>query len=106
MTKTHSDLDFIRDMLLAALDERRDDIVGDLFKMYEQARTESRPTIPAGNINIDTVTKPDGSQYNFTLSSDYIPAAPASINLGNSLNNNDVISFGDYTRTDKEFLVE
>jgi hypothetical protein len=30
------------------------------------------------------------------LSSDYIPAAPASINLGNSLSGQDVISFGDY----------
>jgi|14_taG_2_1085336.scaffolds.fasta_scaffold09119_2 hypothetical protein len=101
MTKTHSDLDFIRDMLLAALDERRDNIVGDLFKMYEQARIESRPTIPTGNINIDTLTKPDGTEYNFTLQSDYL----GDVKIGNSLNN-DVISFGDYTSTDKEFLVE
>ena len=98
MTKTHSDLDFIRDMLLAALDERRDNIVGDLFKMYEQARIESRPTIPTGNINIDTLTKPDGTEYNFTLSSDFL-SEMGDVTIGNfnpssAALNNDVISFG------------
>jgi hypothetical protein len=80
-------------MLIMALNEKRDDIVGDLFKMYEQV--QNRPTIPAGNINIDTFTKPDGTEYNFTLSSDYVSE------LGDiTINplNNDVISFGDYVK--------
>lgn len=89
MSNSRNDLDFIRDMLIMALNEKRDDIVGDLFKMYEQV--QNRPTIPTGNINIDTLTKPDGTEYNFTLSSDYI----SDVTIGNSLNN-DVISFGDY----------
>jgi hypothetical protein len=94
MSNSRNDLDFIRDMLIMALNEKRDDIVGDLFKMYEQV--QNRPTIPTGNIDIDKLVTDMGSEYNFNLSSDYIPAAPASINLGNSLSGQDVISFGDY----------
>lgn len=85
-----SDLDFIRDMLIAALDEKRDSIVGDLFKLYEQV--QNRPTIPTGNINIDTFTRPDGTEYNFSLTSDFIPEGNIAINSFG----NDVISFGDY----------
>lgn len=90
MSNSKTDLDFIRDMLVVALNEKRDIIVGDLFKMYEQV--QNRPTIPTGNINIDTITKPDGTEYNFSLSSDYL----GDITIDNALNN-DVISFGDYT---------
>jgi hypothetical protein len=94
MSNSRNDLDFIRDMLIMALNEKRDDIVGDLFKMYDQV--QNRPTIPTGNIDIDKLVTDMGSEYNFNLNSDYIPAAPASINLGNSLSGQDVISFGDY----------
>ena len=66
MSNSRTDLDFIRDMLVTALYEKRDAIVGDLFKMYEQV--QNRPT----NINIDTLTKPDETEYNFTLSSNYL----------------------------------
>jgi len=102
MPKQNSDLDFIRDMLLAALDERRDDIVGDLFKMYEQVR--NRPTIPAGNIDIDKMVSDLGTdtKYNFTLSSDYLDvsgfgsnAAAGSVNIPGAMSD-DVISFGEY----------
>lgn len=84
-----SDLDFVRDVLIDALDQKREDLVARLFKLYEELRAPE-PTIPGvGNINIDTITKPDGTEYNFSLSSDY---------LGNSMSsmNDDVISFGDY----------
>ena len=92
-----SDLDFIREMLVTALNEKRDSIIGDLFKMYEEV--QNRPTIPAGNIDLSTL----GTDYNFNLSSDYLDvsgfgnnAAAGAVDLGNSLAGQDVISFGDY----------
>jgi hypothetical protein len=94
MSNSRNDLDFIRDMLIMALNEKRDDIVGDLFKMYEQV--QNRPTIPTGDINIDTVTRPDGTEYNFSLKSDYLSEV-GDITIGNSLSD-DVISFGDYVK--------
>ena len=84
-----SDLDFIRDMLVSALNEKRDSIVGDLFKLYEEV--QNRPTIP-GTIDFSSL----GSDYNFNLSSDYMPQAGGPVDLGNSLAGQDVISFGDY----------
>ena len=86
-----SDLDFIRDMLVAALNEKRDSIIGDLFKMYEEV--QNRPTIPDGNINIDNLLS--NTDYNFSLSSDYMPQAAGAVDLGGSFGE-DVISFGDY----------
>ena len=86
-----SDLDFIRDMLVAALNEKRDSIIGDLFKLYEEV--QNRPTIPDGNINIDKILTDAGTEYNFSLSSDYMPQAAGSVDLGLG---EDVISFGDY----------
>jgi hypothetical protein len=96
MSNSRNDLDFIRDMLIMALSEKRDDIVGDLFKMYEQV--QNRPTIPTGNINIDSFTKPDGTEYNFTLSSEFL-SEMGDVTIGNfnpssAALNNDVISFG------------
>ena len=93
MSNSRNDLDFIRDMLIMALNEKRDDIVGDLFKMYEQV--QNRPTIPDGNINIDKLVTDMGDEYNFNLSSDFLSAA-GDVTI-NPLNN-DVISFGDYSK--------
>jgi hypothetical protein len=87
-----SDLDFIRDTLVAALNEKRDSIIGDLFKMYEEV--QNRPTIPDGNINIDKILTDAGTEYNFSLSSDYMPQAAGAVDLGGW--GDDVISFGDY----------
>ena len=86
-----SDLDFIRDMLVAALNEKRDSIIGDLFKMYEEV--QNRPTIPDTS-TIDNLLS--NTDYNFSLSSDYMPQAAGAVDLGNSLAGQDVISFGDY----------
>jgi len=91
-----SDLDFIRDTLVTALNEKRDGIIGDLFKLYEEV--QNRPTIPYGNINItkDKVVV-DGinyDQYNFNLTSEYVPVAAGDIAIGGF--SDDVISFGDY----------
>ena len=91
-----SDLDFIRDTLVTALNEKRDGIIGDLFKLYEEV--QNRPTIPSGNINItkDKVVV-DGinyDQYNFNLTSEYVPAAAGDVAIGGF--GNDIISFGDY----------
>ena len=89
-----SDLDFIRDTLVAALNEKRDSIIGDLFKLYEEV--QNRPTIPnlEGNINL--------SDYNFNLSSDYLNpkiefdgVAAGPVNIPGAFGE-DVISFGDY----------
>jgi len=96
MSNSHTDLDFIRDMLVMALNEKRDDIVSDLFKMYE--KYQNPPTIPTGDIDIDSFTKPDGTEYNFTLTSDCL-SEMGDFAVGNSLNN-DVISFGDYKPRD------
>jgi len=88
-----SDLDFLRDMLVSALHEKRDGIIGDLFKMYEEVR--NRPTIPAGNINIDKIVSDMGTEYNFNLTSDYMPQAAGDVIVGDGIGA-DVISFGDY----------
>ena len=95
-----SDLDFIREMLVTALNEKRDSIIGDLFKMYEEV--QNRPTIPDTS-TIDKILSDTGSEYNFSLSSDYLDvsglgnnAAAGAVDLGNSLAGQDVISFGDY----------
>ena len=88
-----SDLDFIRDMLVAALNEKRDSIIGDLFKLYEEV--QNRPTIPDGNINIDDLLS--NTDYNFSLSSDYMPQAAGAVDLNiPGAYGDDVISFGDY----------
>ena len=88
-----SDLDFIRDMLVSALNEKRDSIVGDLFKLYEEI--QNRPTIPDGNINIDNLL--NNTDYNFSLSSDYMPQAAGAVDLNiPGAYGDDVISFGDY----------
>ena len=88
-----SDLDFIRDMLVAALNEKRDSIIGDLFKLYEEV--QNRPTIPDGNINIDNLL--NNTDYNFSLSSDYMPQAAGAVDLNiPGAYGDDVISFGDY----------
>ena len=89
-----SDLDFIRDMLVAALNEKRDSIVGDLFKLYEEV--QNRPTIPAGNINIDKLVTDMGTEYNFSLSSDYLTPAAGAVDFDGVGLADDVISFGDY----------
>ena len=91
-----SDLDFVRDVLIDALDQKREDLVPRIFKLYEELRAPA-PTIPAGNINIDTLSTPDGTEYNFSLTSDYLGdgiGAAASVDLSGV--GNDVISFGDY----------
>ena len=87
-----SDLDFIRDMLVAALNEKRDSIIGDLFKLYEEV--QNRPTIPDTS-TIDNLLS--NTDYNFSLSSDYMPQAAGSVdfNIPGSYGE-DVISFGDY----------
>jgi len=87
-----SDLDFVRDVLIDALDQKREDLVARLFKLYEELRVPA-PTIPAGNINIDTLSTPDGTEYNFSLTSDFIDGA-GSVDLSGL--GNDVISFGDH----------
>ena len=92
MSNSSSDLDFVRNMLVLALDQKRDSIVGDLFKLYEEV--QNRPTIPDGNINIDKILTDAGTEYNFSLSSDYMPQAAGAVDLGGW--GDDVISFGDY----------
>ena len=62
-----SDLDFVRDVLIDALDQKREDLVPRIFKLYEELRAPA-PTIPSGNIDLTTL----GNDYNFSLTSDYL----------------------------------
>ena len=87
-----SDLDFVRDVLVDALEQKREDLVPRIFKLYEELRTPA-PTIPSGNIDLTTL----GNDYNFSLTSDYLGdgiGAAAEVDLSGV--GNDVISFGDY----------
>jgi len=86
-----SDLDFVRDVLIDALDQKREDLVPRIFKLYEELRAPA-PTIPTGNIDITKL----GNAYNFSLTSDYLPDAAPAAEVDLSGLNNDVISFGDY----------
>jgi hypothetical protein len=65
-----SDIDFVRDVLIEALDERRDELVGDLFDLYNRVRERENTPAPdlfagLGNINISTTETADGTMYNF-----------------------------------------
>ena len=42
-----SDLDFLRDVLVDALESRRDNLIPRLFKLYEEVRT-NHPELPGG----------------------------------------------------------
>ena len=86
MLKNRSDLDFVRDVLIDALDQKREDLVARLFKLYEELRTPE-PTIPGiGNISITSTGFEDGStQYDFS--------SVGNVEIGNSFSD-DVISFG------------
>jgi len=86
-----SDLDFVRDVLIDALDQKREDLVPRIFKLYEELRAPA-PTIPSGNIDITTL----GNDYNFSLTSDYLGDVGAAAEVDLSGVGNDVISFGDY----------
>ena len=86
-----SDLDFVRDVLIDALDQKREDLVPRIFKLYEELRAPA-PTIPSGNIDLTTL----GNDYNFSLTSDYLGDVGAAAEVDLSGVGNDVISFGDY----------
>ena len=79
-----SDLDFLRDVLVDALESKRDNLIPRLFKLYEEVR-DPAPTIPSsdmlGNINISTT----GFEN---------PVPGGDVVIGGF--NDDVISFGDY----------
>lgn len=81
-----SDLDFVRDVLIDALDQKREDLVARLFKLYEELRAPE-PTIPGiGNVSITSTGFEDGStQYDFS--------SVGNVDILNSFND-DVISFG------------
>lgn len=65
MCNSNSDLDFMRDVLVRAFEERRDNLISDLFNLYEEARERAgdveEETTPEfltenglGNITIQT----------------------------------------------------
>ena len=84
-----SDLDFVRDVLIDALDQKREDLVARLFKLYEELRAPE-PTIPGiGNISITSTGFDDGStQYDFS--------SVGNVEIGSAFSD-DVISFGGST---------
>ena len=84
-----SDLDFVRDALIDALDQRRDSLVSELFDLYNRVRERENAPTPdpfagLGNINISTTDTIDGTAYNF--------AAGGDVAIGNT-EGQDVISF-------------
>jgi len=81
-----SDIDFVRDVLIEALHESRDELVGDLFDLYNRVRERENTPAPdpfagLGNINISST---DGIDCNF--------AAAGDVAIGNT-EGQDVISF-------------
>ena len=87
-----SDLDFLSDVLIDALQQKRTELVSDLFDLYN--KTQNRSTVSNGNINIDKVATDTGTEYNFSLSSDYMPVAAGPVDFSSI--GDDVISFGEY----------
>lgn len=88
MTEKTSDLDFVRQTLVTALNEGRDELVGELFKLYENIRQRVNNTpdpLTNYSININTTETDNGSiKYDFVAGGDYM--------IGGI--NQDVISFG------------
>ncbi|CZR94174.1 hypothetical protein CDFC105_23896 [Clostridioides difficile] len=89
-----SDIDFVRQTLITALNEGRDELLGELFKLYENVRQRTKNTTDPvtnyrGGISITKENTDDGSiRYNF---SDY-PGAGGDYLVSGI--NHDVISFG------------
>lgn len=72
MTQKTSDLDFVRQTLVTALNEGRDELVSELFKLYENIRQRVNPSTNY-SININTTETDNGSiKYDFVAGGDYI----------------------------------
>lgn len=89
-----SDIDFVRDVLIDALDERRDELVGDLFDLYNRVRERENTPAPdpftgLGNINISSTDGIDASIFDFAAAGD---VAIGDVAIGGA-EGKDVISF-------------
>lgn len=88
-----SDIDFVRDVLIEALDERRDELVSDLFDLYNRVRERENTPAPSpfadfGNISISTTDTDDGTVFDYGAAGDIALSGAEG---------QDVISFGDYS---------
>ena len=91
--KSHLDSaeESLRQAIINSLSDKKDENLSDLFqalalvkdinsKTFEfnpeniniDALLNNTPYMPSGNIDISTVARPDGTEYNFSLSSDYL----------------------------------
>lgn len=67
-----SDVDFVCDVLVDALQQRRSDLITDLFDLYNKVRKRENvastdPLTGLGNINISTTDVSDGyTKYDFS----------------------------------------
>lgn len=86
MTQETSTVDFVKSFLIAALEEGHDELLTDLFDMYNKVRSKNNLAY-TGNIKIDTrqdsVT--GGTFYDFNYKNNDVVFGSAS---------SDVISFG------------
>ena len=82
----------LRQALINALAEGDEEFLSELFKLYKEV--QDRPAVSLGDINIDKIVTDEGTEFNFNLSSDYMPVAAGPVDLSSF--GDDVISFGDY----------
>ena len=92
MCNSSSDLDFMRDVLVRAFEERRDDLISDLFNLYEEVResvgeeeTSSAEFLTENLGNITIQTQQGAEPITFGAAA---PVAMTNFSLGD-----DVISF-------------
>ena len=84
MFQERSDLDFVSDVLIDALQQKRTNLISGLFDLYNSVReSESTSGVDSG--------------FDFKLTSDYLNdvVAAGSVNIPGAASE-DVISFGDY----------
>lgn len=92
MCNSSSDLDFMRDVLVRAFEERRDDLISDLFNLYEEVResvgeeeTSSAEFLTENLGNITIQTQQGAEPITF--------GAAAPVEMTNFSLGDDVISF-------------
>lgn len=91
MTQETSTVDFVKSFLIAALEKGHDELLTDLFNMYNKVRSKNNLAY-TGNININTRPDPatGGTFYDFGYNNNDVVFGSASsdtISFSNPLDN-------------------